>query len=115
MPDEPSTPEICDRPSEKYEQLSATPGNLTLSRPFKGLLLPFLDDLRSRIPPKKGLREGGRESVARIGRLACGDGWRRRMTPSVTLDSPCRSRPMRPPLTVSRHSGAGAGSIQWIQ
>src|SRR3954463_14801382 len=55
MPDEPSTPEICDRPSEKHEQLSATPGNLTLSRPFKGFLLPFVDDLRSQIPPKKGL------------------------------------------------------------
>src|SRR4051794_14699937 len=54
MPDEPSTPEICDRPPEKHEQLSATPGNLTLSRPCKGLLLPFVDDLRSQIPPEKG-------------------------------------------------------------
>src|SRR3954451_2693688 len=26
--------------------------------------------------------------VARIGRLACGGGWRRRMPPSVTLDPP---------------------------
>src|SRR3954470_2659606 len=70
MPDEPSTPEICDRPSEKHEQLSATPGNLTLSRPFKGFLLPSMDDLRSRIPSNKGLREGRRESVHGSG------GWR---------------------------------------
>src|SRR3954449_10397748 len=59
MPDEPSTPEICDRPHEKHEQLSATPGNLTLSRPFKGLLLPFVDDLRSQIPPKWCIRQVG--------------------------------------------------------
>jgi hypothetical protein len=75
MPDEPSTPEICDRPSEKHEQLSATPGNLTLSRPLKGLLLPFVDDLRSQILPKKGLsgasaklfniRDGGDPGAAR--------------------------------------------------
>jgi hypothetical protein len=55
MPDEPSTPEICDRPSEKHEQLSATPGNLTLSRPFKGFLLPFVDDLRLQMPLRKDL------------------------------------------------------------
>src|SRR3954471_4762117 len=29
-----------------------------------------------------------REFVARIGRLACGNGWRRRMPPSVTLEPP---------------------------
>src|SRR4051794_14694146 len=57
MPDEPSTPEICDRPPEKHEQLSATAGNLTLSRPCKGLLLPFVDNLRPQIPPEKGLSQ----------------------------------------------------------
>ena len=40
LPDEPSTPEICDRPPEKHKQLSATPGNLTLSRAFKGGYCP---------------------------------------------------------------------------
>src|SRR3954451_13628321 len=34
------------------------------------------------------------EFVAWIRRLACRDGWRRRTIPSVTLDAPCRSRPM---------------------
>src|SRR3954454_17964408 len=57
MPEEPSAPEICDRPPEKHKQLSAPPGNLTLSRPFKGFLLPFVDDLRSQVPPKKGLNQ----------------------------------------------------------
>src|SRR3954470_2899562 len=33
-----------------------------------------------------GKSQPSREFVARIGRLACGDGWRRRATPSVTLD-----------------------------
>src|SRR4051812_3803280 len=47
------------------------------------------------------------EFVARIGRLACGDGWRRRTTPSVTLDPPCRSKPMLIAVTISPNSGAG--------
>src|SRR3982750_1784491 len=47
------------------------------------------------------------EFVARIGRLACGDGWRRRTTPSVTLDPRCRSKPMLLAATISPNSGAG--------
>src|SRR3954469_12670856 len=49
-----------------------------------------------------------REFVARIGWLACRDGWRRRTTPSVTLDPRCRSRPMLSAVTASRNSGAGS-------
>ena len=48
-----------------------------------------------------------REFVARIGWLASGDGWRRWTTPSVTLDPPCRSRPMLIAGIISRSSGAG--------
>src|SRR4051794_15994702 len=47
-----------------------------------------------------------REFVARIGRLASGDGWRRRTTPPMTLDPRCRSRPMLIAVTASRNSGA---------
>src|SRR3954447_23192524 len=47
------------------------------------------------------------EFVARIGRLACGDGWRRWTTPSVTLDPRCRSRlgRSRPPLALLLAAG----------
>ena len=48
-----------------------------------------------------------REFVARIGRLASGEGWRRRTTPPMALDLPCRSRPMLLAATISRSSGAG--------
>jgi hypothetical protein len=47
------------------------------------------------------------EFVARIGRLAWRDGWRRRTTPSVNLDPPCRSRPMLIAGIISQSSGAG--------
>src|SRR3954468_1005104 len=50
------------------------------------------------------------EFVARIGRLACGDGWRRRTTPSVALDPPCRSKPMLIAVTISPNSSAGGRS-----
>ena len=57
--------------------------------------------------PHRGLSGEPMEFVARIGRLACGDSWRRRTSPSVTLDSPCRSRPMLLAVIVSQSSGAG--------
>src|SRR3954453_2939525 len=47
------------------------------------------------------------EFVARIGRLASGDGWRRWTPPSVTLDPRCRSRPMPLAAITSPSSGAG--------
>src|SRR4051812_30253929 len=47
------------------------------------------------------------EFVARIGRLASGDGWLRWTTPSVTLDPRCRSRPMPLAAITSPSSGAG--------
>src|SRR4051812_40888195 len=49
-----------------------------------------------------------REFVARIGRLAFGDGWRRWTTPPRTLDPRCRSRPMLIAAIISRNSGAGS-------
>src|SRR5215211_260527 len=43
----------------------------------------------------KGLHDrSSREFVARIGRLASGDGWRRWTAPLMTLDPGCHSRPM---------------------
>src|SRR4051812_21454710 len=48
------------------------------------------------------------EFVARIGRLASGDVWRRWTPPPRTLDPRCRSRPMLIAVTASRNSGAGS-------
>ena len=48
------------------------------------------------------------EFVARIGRLAFGEGWRRWTPPSVTLDPRCRSRPMLIAGIISPSSGAGS-------
>ena len=53
------------------------------------------------------LRSVMSEFVARIGRLACRDGWRRRTPPPMTLDPPCRSKPMLIAVTISPNSGAG--------
>jgi hypothetical protein len=57
MPDEPSTPGICDRPPEKHEPLSATPGNLMLSRPFTGFSIALCERFKVTGFPKKGLNQ----------------------------------------------------------
>src|SRR5215210_5156345 len=67
-----------------------------------------LDRFRTGVPWRDlPERFGCGEFVARIGWLASGDGWRKWTTPSVTLDPPCRSRPMLIAATISRNSGAG--------
>ena len=52
-------------------------------------------------------RLAAREFVARMGRLASGDGWGRWTTPPMTLDPRCRSRPMLIGAIISPSSGTG--------
>jgi len=59
------------------------------------------------LPEASNARSDLREFIARIGRLACRDGWRRRTPPPMTLDPPCRSKPMLIAVTISPNSGAG--------
>src|SRR5215213_8175261 len=65
IPDEPATPEICDRPPEKHEQLSATAGNLTLSRPFTGFPIALCGQFKVAGSPKETLKKAENVPVGR--------------------------------------------------